>query len=183
MPGVALLGARLLGMVALKGLDKVEVAELVPFADEDAVDVVPLETSEPLVLLLRHDFNRRREASGGWPAAAIDKETAERIVGTEIVICVRTDSSDLEDEVLIGEWDPRSDDVLRPLRLPRGDFQRLFALKGELNEDLLRGKKESVRDMYERLSLKTLAPSLALSPYRDAGGYDAYVLGEVVEKL
>jgi hypothetical protein len=73
--------------------------------------------------------------------------------------------------------------VKRPLRLPRGDFQRLFSLKGELSAEVLAGRKESVRLMYERLSLKTLAPSLALAPYRDAGDYDAYVLGEVVEKL
>ena len=80
----------------------------------------------------------------------------------EIVICVKTQSPDLEDEVLIGEWDPRSDDVRRPLRIPRGDFQRLFSLKGELTADVLAQKKESVREMYERLSTKTLAPALAL---------------------
>jgi len=183
IPGVEFIGARLLGMVALKGLDRIDVAELVPFMHGETVEVVPLETTETLQMLLRQDFNRRREASGGWPATAADKETAERAIGSEIVICIRTDSDDLEDEVLIGEWDPRSDDVRRPLRLPRGDFQRLFALKGELNADLLSGKKQSVRDMYERLSLKSLAPSFALSPYRDAGGYDAYILGDVVEKL
>ncbi len=183
VPGVALLGARLLGMVALKGLDNLEVAELVPFAEGEAVEITPLDTAETLVMLLRHDFNRRREASGGWPATDADKETSERVIDTEIVICVRTDSSDLEDEVLIGEWDPRSDDVLRPLRLPRRDFQRLFALKGELNAELFAGRKASVRDMYERLSLKTLAPPFALEPYRSGGGYQAYLLGEVVEKL
>jgi hypothetical protein len=37
--------------------------------------------------------------------------------------------------------------------------------------------------MYERLSLRTPAPSLSLAPYRSEGGYDAYILGEVVEKL
>ena len=104
-------------------------------------------------------------------------------MSSEIVICVKSSSSDLDDEVLIGEWDPRSDDVYRPLRLPRGDFQRLFSLRGELSEEMLTERKDEVRDMYERLSLKTLAPALALSPYRDGGDYDAYILGEVVEKL
>jgi hypothetical protein len=183
IPGVEFIGARLLGMVALKGLDRIDVAELVPFTHGEPVDVALLETTDSLLILLRQDFNRRREASGGWPATSPDKETAERAIESEIVICVRTDSSDLDDEILIGEWDPRSDDVHRPLRLPRGDFQRLFALKGQLNAELLSGKKQSVRDMYERLSLKTLAPSFALGPYRDAGGYDAYILGEEVEKL
>lgn len=187
IPGVEYLGIRLLGMVALKGLDKVDVTEIVPFAPGEAEDVTPLETVEPLTMLLRQDHNRRREASGGWPAAngtnVDDRETTESLIESGIVICVPSDSNDLEDEVLIGEWDPRSDDVKRPLRLPRGDFQRLFSLKGELSAELLAGRKESVRLMYERLSLKTRAASFALAPYRDAGEYDAYVLGEVVEKL
>jgi hypothetical protein len=98
------------------------------------------------------------------------------------VICVPAEGVDEEDEVLIGEWDPRSDDVRRPLRLPRGDFERLFSLKGELTTELLSDKKDVVREMYERLSNKTLAPDLPLGPYRHSE-YDAYVLGDVVEKL
>jgi hypothetical protein len=96
---------------------------------------------------------------------------------------VKTASNGVDDEVLIGEWDPRSDDLRRPLRLPRGDFQRLFALKGELTPELLDGKKDSVREMYERLSTKAPAPDTALGPYREDSEYDAYVLGVVVEKL
>ena len=182
VPGVELLGVRLLGMVALKGLDKIDVAELVPFAAGEAEDVTPLDSTESLVMLLRQEHNRRREASGGWPSAR-EVTTHERVIASELVICLKTDSNDLDDEVLIGEWDPRSDDVRRPLRLPRGDFQRLFSLKGELSAEVLAGRQDSVREMYERLSTKSLAPALALAPYRDADGYEAYLLGEVVEKL
>jgi hypothetical protein len=141
---------------------------------------VPFDSNEAFVTVLRQDFHNRH--SGAFQAISM-KTTTERVVNTEIVICVRASSNDLDDEVLIGEWDPQSDDVRRPLRLPRGDFQRLFALKGELNTELLADKKESVREMYERLSVKTLAPATALGPYREDGEYDAYVLGEVVEKL
>jgi hypothetical protein len=186
IPGVDLVGTRLIGNVSLKGLDNIDVGELVPFTNGEAEEIVPLESPESLVMLLRQDFNRRRESSGAWkalPQPSADTKTTERIVESEIVICVKTHSLDLEDEVLIGEWDPRSDDVRRPLRLPRGDFQRLFALKGELTADVLTRKKESVREMYERLSTKTLAPALALAQYRDEGGYDAYLLGDIVEKL
>ncbi|HEX2836466.1 MAG TPA: hypothetical protein VHW00_25900 [Thermoanaerobaculia bacterium] len=183
LPGVEYIGARLLGMVSLKGLDKVEVAELVAFGPGEAEEVVPVENTDPFVRLLRQEFHQEQEELGGsiWEARA--QTTTERLIETEIVICVKASSSDLADEVLIGEWDPRSDDVRRPLRLPRGDFQRLFALKGELSAELLAGRKDSVREMYERLSMKSLAPALALSPYRDEGGYDAYILGDVVEKL
>jgi hypothetical protein len=186
-PGVAgteLLGTRLIGNVALKGLENIDVGELVPLGPGDAEEIVPMEPQESFLILLRQDFNRRRESSGAWKAAPqpADMKTTERIMEAEIVICVRAQSLDLEDEVLIGEWDPRSDDVRRPLRLPRGDFQRLFSLKGEITADVLTMKKESVREMYERLSTKTLAPALALGPYRQ-GEYDAYLLGDVVEKL
>jgi hypothetical protein len=183
--GVDLLGIRLLGMVSLKGLDDVEVAELVPFGPGDTEEVVPLETTDSLVMVLRQGFHQQQEDSPtSWEIQRLDMTTTERVVNVEIVICVKSSSDDLDDEVLIGEWDPRSDDVNRPLRLPRGDFQRLFSLKGELSAEVLARKKDVVREMYERLSLKTLAPATALAPYREqAAGYDAYLLGDVVEKL
>ncbi|HEY0139487.1 MAG TPA: hypothetical protein VGF48_01255 [Thermoanaerobaculia bacterium] len=180
--GVEYLGLRLLGMVALKGLDKLDVGEIVPFGQGDTYEVTPLDTQDPLFILLRQDFHQQQENSAPYDDLLDASTTTERLIGSEIVICVRTVSGDLDDEVLIGEWDPRSDDVRRPLRLPRGDFQRLFSLKGELTTEVLSDRKESVREMYERLSLKTMAPTLALAPYRD-GDYDAYVLGDVVEKL
>ena len=185
LPGVEYVGVRLIGNVALKGLDNIDVAELVPFAPGDAEEVVPIDTAESLVAVLRQHFNERREASSGaWLAAStLETTTTERAIDSEIVICVKHDPYDIDGEVLIGEWDPRSDNVHRPLRLPRGDFQRLFSLRGELTAEILASKQQSVRDMYERLSTKTLAPALALAPYREDGAYDAYLLGEVVEKL
>jgi hypothetical protein len=183
--GVELLGIRLLGMVSLKGLEDVEVAELVPFAPGDAEEIVPLESTDSLVMILRQEFHQAQEESpSSWETERLDMTTTERVVSAEIVICIKATSEDLDDEVLIGEWDPRSDDVHRPLRLPRGDFQRLFSLKGELSAEVLARKKDVVREMYERLSNKTLAPATAFAPYRDnQAGYDAYILGDVVEKL
>ena len=181
VPGVEYVGIRLLGGVSLKGLDRVEVGEIVPFAAGEAEDVVPSDAPELLMMLLRHDFHQQIEEP--LLTNAMTTTTTERLIGSEIVICVKTSSNDLEDEVLIGEWDPRSDDVRRPLKLPRGDFQRLFSLRGELTEEELSRKKEAVREMYERLSGRAANPALALGPYRDGGDYDAYVLGDVVEKL
>lgn len=182
LAGVEFLGVRLLGMVSLKGLDKIDVCELVPFAPGEA-ESEPIDSSDPLELLLRQDFHQKGEDSYvALPERRDDTTTTERLIASEIVICIRSESSDLEDEVLIGEWDPRSDDVRRPLRLPRGDFQRLFSVKGELTAEVLTDKKDMVREMYERLSHKAPAPEVPLGPYRHSE-YDAYVLGEVVEKL
>ncbi|HEX8617304.1 MAG TPA: hypothetical protein VF911_06950, partial [Thermoanaerobaculia bacterium] len=127
MPNVDYIGVRLIGNVSLKGLDNIDVAELVPFGSSDVEEAQPIESAESFVTVLRQHFNERREASGGWAAVShLDTTTTERLVSSEIVICVKNDPYDVDGEVLIGEWDPRSDNVHRPLRLPRGDFQRLF---------------------------------------------------------
>ncbi|HET7437666.1 MAG TPA: hypothetical protein VFN10_23375 [Thermoanaerobaculia bacterium] len=183
LPGVEFVGCRLLGMVSLKGLDNIDVVELVPFAPGEA-EAVLLQSTEALSLLIRQEFHHHD--TDNVPLAMVEgidnTTTTERMIEPELVICVRTESDDVDDEVLIGEWDPRSDDVRRPLRLPRGDFQRLFSLKGELTAESLLRQKDNVREIYDRLSLKVEEPALSLSPYRD-GEHDAFVVGEVVEKL
>jgi hypothetical protein len=183
--GVEFAGVRHLGVVQLKGLDKIEVGELVAFGPGEAEEITPLDPHESFVTLLRQDFHQQKEDSGAYRAidSKFFKTTTERVISNEIVICLKTSSNGVDDEVLIGEWDPRSDDVRNPLRLPRGDFQRLFSLKGELNAEVLAGRKDSVREMYQKLSLKSIAPDTALAPYREDEDYEAYVLGEVVEKL
>jgi hypothetical protein len=181
--GVEYLGIRLIGMVSLKGLDNVEIGEVVPFAPGEA-EVMPLEASESLVMLLRQDFHARDDAPAPVPVAPDDiaDSTTERIVPTEIVICVKS-AADAADEVLIGEWDPVSDDVRNPLRIPHGDFQRLFSLSGELTPEALGTRKDTVRDIYQRLSDRSPAAAVPLTEYRERNETEAFVLGEIVEKL
>ena len=83
--------------------------------------------------------------------------------------------------MIIGEWDPRTDNLRRPLRFPRGDFLRLFALKGELNAELFSSRRETVRDLYTRLSDRTPSEAVPLADFRDQ--YATFVFGAVVEKL
>ena len=66
--------------------------------------------------------------------------------------------------------------------MPRHDFVRLFSLKGEMTIDMLASRKESVRDMYNRLSEHTATDAVPLGEFRSEE-YDTYVLGDVVEKL
>jgi len=183
--GVEQIGIRLLGMVALKGLDNIEVGEIVPFAPGES-EATPLETTDPLVIVLRSEFHRDEEhpfspieLSDEEPRGALHDTTTERLITSEIVVCVPNSTTSFE-EVLIGEWDPRSDDINRPLRIPSEDLKHLLSYKGLLRQEVLEAKKQSVRDLYERLA--TEAPSLPLSEYRTAA-YDAFVLGDVVEKL
>jgi len=108
--------------------------------------------------------------------------SAETILNYEIVICAPYTGS-ADDEVLIGVWDPISDDVLNPVRIPRGDFQRLFSLSGDLTPESLDLRKDTVRDIYQHLSERTPAQPVPLAQYRERPETAAFVLGEVVEKL
>ncbi|HEV8658627.1 MAG TPA: hypothetical protein VGS96_08355 [Thermoanaerobaculia bacterium] len=183
LPGFEFVGIRLLGMVQLKGLENIDVGEIVPFAQGEA-EATPIELTEPLVTLLRLDFHQER-MEGSFPAAIDDTDrvdtTTERLIATELVICVPPEGR--ADDVVIGEWDPRSDDVSRPLRLPRGDFQKLFALKGDLDTGMMKLDRMTVRDLYDRLADDNFSPTFHLADYRQDHQYEAYVIGEVVEKL
>ena len=175
--GLEWIGLRLIGMVSLKGLDQVEVGEIAPFAPGEA-EATPIEVGEALVALLRQTFHRQDDVAESIAGGT----THERAVPNEIVVCARHTAMD-DDEVLIGVWDPVSDDVNNPVRIPRADFQRLFSLSGELTAESLSFRKETVRDIYQRLSDRTPAAAVPLAEYRERNESEAFVLGDVVERL
>jgi hypothetical protein len=178
--GCEFIGVRLLGMVSLKGLDNLEVGEIVPFAPGE-VEATPLDAGDSLVTLLRQDFHQERSAPSIAPSfSEIDDTTTERAIESELVVCMPAGVENAE--VMIGEWDPRSDDVRRPLRIPRSDFQRLFSLTQGVTTESLTNKKEYVRDMYLRLSESAGGPDVPLAEFREAE-YESFVIGKVVERL
>ncbi|HEX9161031.1 MAG TPA: hypothetical protein VF980_04920 [Thermoanaerobaculia bacterium] len=188
LPGLEFIGIRLLGTVQLKGLENLEVGEIVSFGTGEA-EATPINSAEPLVALLRQDFHQGRSEraalAGAISAMEIGEQTnehSERLIASELVICVRTEHGE-GDEVVVGEWDPRTDDVYRPLRLPGADFQRLFGLKGELPAALMSLDRQVVRDLYDRLAPEDLASPFPLGQYRRTHQYEGYLIGEVVEKL
>jgi hypothetical protein len=177
LTGLEYAGVRLIGMVSLKGLDEIEVGEIVPFAPGE-VEATPLDTADPLVLAIRQEFHQERDL----PIAPPDFDTtSEQAIEAELLVCLHHDPDGSENDVIIGEWDPRSDNLRRPLRFPRGDFLRLFALKGELNAELFATRRDTVRDLYTRLSDRTPSDAVPLADFRDQ--YATFVLGAVVEKL
>lgn len=184
------LGIRLLGMVQLKGLDDVEVAEIVPLAVGDA-EATLIETGESLVTLLRQDLHaeqprqqpRQAPLEETFDDSPRGDTTSEHFISSEIVICARTDDEVDSAEVVIGEWDPRSDDVRRPVRLPRGDFERLFAVRGDFSTGMLALNKSDVRDLYDRLSDHGEQVEFTLGSYRMDNDCETWVIGDVVEKL
>jgi hypothetical protein len=180
--GVEYIGIRLLGTVSLKGLEDIEVGEVVPFGPGE-VEAMPLASSEAFERLLRREYHQQHGEAAPVEDDNVGETTHERLVPTEIVVCIRPDGTPAGGEVLIGEWDPLSDDVRNPVRLPHADFQRLFALPGRLDADLLTRNKSAVREIYLRLSDHIYTPAVQLATYRLDDAYAAFVLGDVVEKL
>lgn len=190
LSGLEYIGVRLIGMVSLKGLDEVDVGEVVPFAPGE-VEATPMESTEVLVRAIRQEFHHERDPD--LPAATEieiddtgtdvidDTTTTEHAIEPELLVCLRYEPDGTENDVVIGEWDPRSDDLRRPLRFPHADFVRLFSLKGELTAELLADRRDTVRDLYNRLSDRTPSPSVALADLREM--YATFVLGSAVERL
>jgi len=182
LPGVDYVGIRLLGMAALKGIDKIDVGEVTPFVP-GTVEAEPIKLEESFLMLLRQEYHQHptKEVE---PYDLVERSsTTERVVDTEIVVCLPSSSASEDDEILIGEWDPLSDRIDRPLRMPRGDFQRLFSMKGPLTEESLASHKQDVRELYDRLCDRVEPSNIHLADFRLAGSYDTFVLGDVVEKL
>lgn len=179
IPELEFVGARLLGMVSLKGLDDLEIGELVPFTSGET-EAEPLDPGESLAALLRQNFHQERERP---PEPASEHQTTgDRHVGPEIVVCVNTVAEGDDDQVVIAEWDPHSDDLMKPLRMPLSDFKRLFSMKGGLTVDGLTTRRRNVRDIYRRLTQNSITEAVPLSAYRTAE-YERYVLGDVVERM
>src|SRR5205085_8189355 len=190
LTGVEYVGTRILGMVSLKGLDNVEIGEIAPLVPGEVTEATPLDAGDSLSALLRQEFHLERDEDmtivGAHGSSAErneihDTTTSERLVEPELVICLPPNPNG-DDEVLIGEWDPTSDDLVRPLRMPRNDFVRLFSLKGDLTADILASRKASVKEMYHRLSEHVSPEAVPLGMFRSSE-WETYVLGDVVEKL
>jgi hypothetical protein len=178
IPGVEYIGLRIMGMTSLKGLDQVEVCEITPFAPGEA-SATPLE-AEALTTLLRQEYHAQEE-SPVPDLPFLEGHTHEEPVEPEVVVCISLDDGS-DEEVLIGQWDPLSDEMAQPLRIPKEDFRRLFAIRGPVTTDALQTSRDSLIELYHRLCDKT-GETLRLSPYRYDTHYEAFLIGESVEKL
>ncbi len=181
LTGLQYVGVRLIGMVSLKGLEEVQVGEIVPFAPGE-VEALPIDGTDPLSLVIRQEFHQERQSDLQLsPAKDFNKTTSEQALEPEMLVCLHNEPDGTENDVIIGEWDPRTDYLRRPLRFPRGDFVRLFDLRGELTLELLMTRRETLRDLYNRLCDRTPTPAVSLADFRET--YATFVLGAVVEKL
>lgn len=176
--GIEFIGIRLIGTVSLKGLSKIEVGEIVPFARGETQSV-PLDIHESLVTVLRQDYH-----SKGDPVVVerANADTEERIISSELVLCGTFDP-DPSSEIVIGQWDPHSDEIRHSIRFVRSDLQDLIGWNPVLTPKDLEDQKKPLYELYARMSQRRASETFALADYRRSAEFVAFVLGDPVEQL
>ncbi|HUP65561.1 MAG TPA: hypothetical protein VM557_09790 [Thermoanaerobaculia bacterium] len=181
LDGIEFLGIRLLGSVALKGLADIEVAEIVPFVP-GAVEAIPAEPGESLIGLLRQNYHDRESGGPGKKRAGDNSRTRERKVKTEIVLCATCGEHSDESNVMIGEWDPVTNEIRRSIIIPPSYLQNL-GLASPLTTAAVEQSKSSLHDFYRRMKEYENALEDAATPLRRNRDTVAFLLGDVVEQL
>jgi len=174
--GVEYIGIRLIGTASLKGLAQLEVGEVVPFSHGE-VEATPLDESEPLVQMLRQEYHYREVEQSAGPAAT----TRESRIENEIVLCASTDDDDAD--VIIGEWNPSSDEVRHSIRISQDEFRSILGPDATLCTATLENQKASLRELYRLQNHKEDLLTVQLTQFRSKLSYETYLLGDTVELL
>lgn len=177
--GIEYIGIRLIGNVSLKGLQNIDVAEVVSFAPGE-ITATPAAAGETLLAVLRQEYHERARTKDGHSAAEV--KTSEHRIEGEIVISTRSDD-ELQSTYLLGEWDPRTDEINQIIEVEWEDLQQSAGFSGPVTIDSLESQKDSLRRFYDRR--KKLRVDLAgeLPTIRRDHAARTFVLGEKVEKL
>ena len=155
------LAIRILGTVSLKGIGNAEVAELVHLKHEEA-EVSILEDARPLLQQLQQERNR---------------STVRRVATvSDLIVCESTDS------ILVGEWDPVTNELLRPIRLASNDAER-YGLAVPLTAEVVESQTPAYQKLYRTLSRLESLPNLPLDAIRDNANFSGFIIGETVERL
>lgn len=170
------IGIRLLGSVSLKGIGSQEIGEVVALAPSDA-EISLVEDDKPLLQLLRQERNRST-ARGVNDAAGDDVE-----VGTaDLVVCERHSDSSGAPVILVGEWDPISEEVRRPIRLDEVDAER-YGLAVPLTVKVVESQSIAYQKLYRNLSRLETLPNFPIGAIRDNANFNGFIIGATVEPL
>lgn len=177
-------GFRILGTVSLKGLDNVEVGEVVRFSSSE-VDVTLLDNSEPLVRLLRQEMHEQPLiplANSDYDDTRSTRDTRERPVHRELLVCSGAENI-LPGMVMMGEWDAQAQEIHHSIQIAEDDLQLLVSLDLPLTRGSLESQKNSIRSLYRRMSEGAVSQPLPLAPFRSEPHFVAYLIGDTVEPL
>jgi hypothetical protein len=162
------LGIRLLGSVSLKGIGMQDIAEVVWVSAEDT-DISLIDDPKPLLELLQQERNRKSATN---VAVA---EGGEVGIG-DLVVCESTGT------LLVGEWDPVSEEVRRPIRLDEVDAER-YGLNVPLTADTVEAQTMAYQNLYRKLSRIETLPSFSVGAIRRNNNFSGFIIGATVERL
>ncbi|HEX8254467.1 MAG TPA: hypothetical protein VF846_15085 [Thermoanaerobaculia bacterium] len=168
------LGIRLLGSVSLKGIGAQEIAEVVALSADQA-EISFIDDPKPLLQLLQQE--RNRSAAKNFHATTdADRESG---IG-DLVVCESTGGS--EPVILVGEWDPLSEEVRRPIRLDGIDAER-YGLAVPLTAEAVESQSIAYQNLYRKLSRIETLPSFPVDAIRHNASFSGFIIGATVEPL
>ena len=169
-------GMRLIGSVSLKGIGMQEVGEIVRVTSDDA-EVSVIDENKPLLQLLQQERNRSAARSVN---VAVDGESD---VGTaDLVVCESLASGGNSSVILVGEWDPVSEEVRRPIRLDVTDAER-YGLAVPLSAQTVEQQSLAYQKLYRNLSRIETLPSFSVDAIRHNENFSGFIIGATVEPL
>lgn len=177
MEGVAYIGARLVGHVALKGLSDIEVGEIVPFAEGEAM-ASEIQQPESMVMLMRQLFHQKKDDA----TSSTGVTTLEHDVTKALVLC----STRAFDDVIIfiiGQWDPMSDEIRDTVEIPKDDLERLLGGSFELDAEAVESRKSVIEKIYRKAPKRPMLERQYLSSFRNDSNFVGFVISEKVEQL
>ncbi|MEO8215772.1 MAG: hypothetical protein ABI718_01700 [Acidobacteriota bacterium] len=176
---VAFIGVRLIGTVTLKGLEQLELGEVVPFA-KDEYDTELIEEHGSMVALLRQEFHREQELPSivlpEPPDAGPEAPQRPRVL--ELVLCSNDGEKATSNGIIIGEWNPTSDEIRNAIRVPRADLEGLLGFKGQMTRQKLEEHKKLLQQIYRKMRQSENLPTLQLDSLRRQTEFTAFLLGE-----
>ena len=156
------IGVRLLGSVSLKGIGGQEIGEIV-WLPTDEADISVVEENRPLLSLLQQERNR----------------TSARIVGVNADLVVCESQDDAASVILVGEWDPVSEEVRRPIRL---EAER-YGLAVPLTAEAVELQTPAYQKLYRKLSTLETLPSFSVDAIRRNTNFSGFIIGATVERV
>jgi hypothetical protein len=170
--GGAYVACRMLGAVSLKGIGSVEIGEIVRLTHAEA-EVAIIEDARDLMAQMQQDRNRM--------TARIARDDEENASFGDLIVCQST-AQQAPPVILVGEWDPITDEVRRPIRLAGDDAER-YGLAIPLTEESVGSQSIAYQKLYRKLSRMETLPSFSVSAIRDNTNFSGFIIGETVERI
>ena len=178
LTGIDYIGVRPMGKVSLKGLTDVAVAEIIA-TSRGEVEVTACEEPRSLIEELR--LTVQRLPGNRSTIVSREADTRETPLENEIAICVTDGTTD--SLVMLGEYDPTSNELKRSISLEGSDLTRLLGIDTPITREGVEMKKHSLCSLYRKMSAHESTPTVPLSSFRQKRTFVAFLLGDRVERL